>query len=514
MYRRPTGSAKVNAPFKPLQISRPVEASDVPVPKIRALVPQKRGLLSVKVEENKRPVSGEGSRYNVLWRKVKNKKNKTWDGDGILSVENGYATVKNSANGKPVVSNSRFTSPIEIGDIIKMGYIEIQAEYVYTEVTKPPSDSKLIDGGKLSGHFQTPSLSKPLSKSKLGPRHDPKSAGAIVMPRPLEPIGRKVIDVVIDPLLGSKLRPHQIEGIKFLYQCIMGMKHYQGRGALLADDMGLGKTLMAITLIWTLLKQCPFDDEPFLVKRVLVVCPVTLIGNWKNEFRKWLGKDRIGIFVVDSKTANIRDFVAGRIYQVMIIGYEKIRSVANELKLANFDLVICDEGHRLKTATNKSAQAILSLNTKRRIILSGTPIQNDLSEFYSMVDFLNPEILGTYAQFKKLFEIPIMKSRQPTAMKRDIEKGNAQSEELSRITEQFILRRSVKTLENYLPPKTETVLFCLPTAKQREVYVSLLNSKEIKDCFQNDSAQDHLLAITLLKKVCNSPALVDTDLTC
>jgi DNA repair and recombination protein RAD54B len=66
-----------------------------------------------------------------------------------------------------------------------------------------------------------------------------------------------------------------------------------------------------------------------------------------------LGKGRIGIFVVDSKTANIRDFVAGRIYQVMIIGYEKIGSVANELKLANFDLVICDEGHRLKTATNK-----------------------------------------------------------------------------------------------------------------------------------------------------------------
>jgi SNF2 family DNA or RNA helicase len=99
-------------------------------------------------------------------------------------------------------------------------------------------------------------------------------------------------------------------------------------------------------------------------------------------------------------------------------------------------------------------------------------------------------------------------------MKKSIERGNAQSQELSRITEQFISRRSVETLENYLPPKTETVHFCSPTAKQREVYVSLLNSRDIKDCFKNDSAQDYLLAITLLKNVYNSPALADTDLTC
>lgn len=90
---------------------------------------------------------------------------------------------------------------------------------------------------------------------KIGPRHDPKAPDAVVLPRPKMPSGTKAVDVVIDPIISRYLRPHQKEGVKFLYECIMGMKEFEGQGAILADEMGLGKTLTVIALIWTLLSH-------------------------------------------------------------------------------------------------------------------------------------------------------------------------------------------------------------------------------------------------------------------
>ena len=121
----------------------------------------------------------------------------------------------------------------------------------------------------------------------------------------------------------------------------------------------------------------------------------------------------------------------------MIIGYEKLRLLqeADELKDANFDIIICDEGHKLKSANNRAAQAIKSLKSTRRIILSGTPIQNDLGEFFVMIDFVNPGLLGTYQSFKKEFENPILKARLPDASKKDKELGMSRSAELAKLTE-------------------------------------------------------------------------------
>lgn len=111
-------------------------------------------------------------------------------------------------------------------------------------------------------------------------------------------------------------------------------------------------------------------------------------------------------------------------------------------------------GHRLKTEKNKAAQAIRALNTPRRIILSGTPLQNDLHEFFIMVDFVNPGLLESYATFRKEFENPILKSRQPGVSRKDVEKGKGRSDELARITSMFILRRTAEILSAYLPPKS------------------------------------------------------------
>lgn len=381
---------------------------------------------------------------------------------------------------------------------------EISAENFYSTPKK-----SVAMGAQFKNPMLTTTIMPQNSTGAPQPRHDPNTENAVVMKRPMDcPRGKQIVDVVIDPFLGKHLRKHQQEGVKFLYECVMGLRDFNGQGAVLADEMGLGKTLQTIALIWTLLKQNPIHGSEGVIKKALIVCPVTLIDNWKSEFRKWLGNERIGVFVAESKKDKLTDFTHGKSYSVMIIGYEKLRSVQEELKKGGgIDIVIADEGHRLKTAQNKSALAIKNLNTQRRIILSGTPIQNDLSEFYTMVDFVNPGLLATYNTFKKEFEGPILRSRQPEASKADIEKGTAREAELSSLTRMFILRRTAEIMAEFLKPKTEYVVFCKPTQAQVQVYNHVLQSPFCGKVL-GGGTESSLQLITLLKKVCNAPSLL------
>ncbi|EED22185.1 dsDNA-dependent ATPase (Rad54b), putative [Talaromyces stipitatus ATCC 10500] len=368
-------------------------------------------------------------------------------------------------------------------------------------------------GGVIGTAFKNPlketSTATLQSVVKPIPRHDPNAPGALVMKRPkTAPKGQTIVDVVVDPFLTKHLREHQREGVKFLYECVMGLRDYNGEGAILADEMGLGKTLQTITLLWTLLKQNFIYEAAPVVKKALIVCPVTLINNWRKEFRKWLGNERIGVFVFDDKRKKLTDFTMGKAYNVMIIGYEKLRTVQEGLlKGHGIDIVIADEGHRLKTVQNKSGQAIQALNTAKRIILSGTPIQNDLSEFFAAVDLVNPGILGTYKNFMKEFEGPIVRSQQPEATIRDIEKGETRGEELRELTSMFILRRTADILSRYLPPKTEYVILCNPTSVQASIYRHVLGSPIFQTALGNTEGAFSLL--TILKKLCNSPSLLN-----
>lgn len=486
-------------------------------------------------------------------RKFTTKTHKTWDGDGILSVRDGYAYLQDDSGRE--MGKTMFNSPLLPGSTLGVGGKEVEVETLISKADylaiRPPremvtkSTSRLEEPTKLllskaqiykngagrtavpankfyapvpktlaaKSTFKTPLLrTTVMAAENCGvptPRHDPNAPRALVMKRPTNcPKGKQIVDVVLDPILVDRLRPHQREGVEFLYECVMGLRSFNGQGALLADEMGLGKSLTTIALLWTLLKQNPIYGHGSVIKKALIVCPVTLIRNWKREFKKWLGNERIGVLVADGqKHLHLRDFTHGKNYSVMIIGYEKLRSVQNELaKGGGIDIVVADEGHRLKTSQNKSAQAIKSLNTPRRIILSGTPMQNDLSEFFAMVDFVNPGILGPYSTFKKEFEGPIMKGRQPGASTTDINNGTVKQEELSELTGQFILRRSASILRGFLPPKTEYVIFCRPTRAQVEVYQSVLQSPLFGKVLGSSEAS--LQLITMLKKVCNSPALL------
>ena len=156
--------------------------------------------------------------------------------------------------------------------------------------------------------------------------------------------------------------------------------------------------------------------------------------------------------------------------------------------------------------------------------MTGTPIQNDLGELWTMVDFVNPGLLDTYAVFKKTFEQPIVRARQPGATRKVVELGKGRSVALSEITKKFVLRRTSEILATYLPSKCapslflscgalrlmvdEYVVFCAPTTLQRRVYKALLESQGLLNCLYHGDINAHLKAITIMRKICNAMTLI------
>jgi len=165
-------------------------------------------------------------------------------------------------------------------------------------------------------------------------------------------------EISVDSCLVAKLREHQRHGILFLYECLMGLRVPNYSGAILADEMGLGKTLQCITLIWTMLKKGPYGKP--IVKRVLIITPSSLCNNWEKEFIKWLGCHRISPYVIDGKNKP-KDFIKYPRNSVMIISYEMFIKCYMEISEIGFDLIVCDEGHRLKNSNVKAAKVIIHL---------------------------------------------------------------------------------------------------------------------------------------------------------
>ena len=192
------------------------------------------------------------------------------------------------------------------------------------------------------------------------------------------------VPVVIDPRLAKVLRPHQIEGVKFLYRCTTGLIDPRANGCIMADEMGLGKTLQCITLMWTLLKQSP-EGGKSTIQKCVIACPSSLVRNWANELVKWLGKDTVTPFAIDGKgtkaelTAQLKQWAisSGRSVTrpVLIVSYETLRLNVGELADVPIGLLLCDEGHRLKNGESQTFVALNGLKVDRRVILSGTPIQ-------------------------------------------------------------------------------------------------------------------------------------------
>jgi len=325
------------------------------------------------------------------------------------------------------------------------------------------------------------------------------------------------VPVVIDPKLAKVLRPHQIEGVRFMYKCVTGMIDEKANGCIMADEMGLGKTLQCITLLWTLLKQSP-DAGKTTIQKAIVACPSSLVRNWANELTKWLGADAVTPFAIDGKaskeelTRQLRQWAiaSGRSVTrpVIIVSYETLRLNVEELKSAPIGLMLCDEGHRLKNGDSQTFSALNNLNVSRRVILSGTPIQNDLSEYFSLISFANPDLLGSRLEFRKRFELPILRGRDADACEDERKKGDECLAELLAIVNKFIIRRTNDILSKYLPVKYEHVVFCNLAPFQLDLYNYFITSPDIQALLRGKGSQP-LKAIGILKKLCNHPDLLN-----
>ncbi|KAJ3025721.1 UNVERIFIED_CONTAM: DNA-dependent ATPase protein rad54 [Siphonaria sp. JEL0065] len=333
---------------------------------------------------------------------------------------------------------------------------------------------------------------------------------ALGKPQPVQQV-----HVVIDPILAKVLRKHQVEGVKFLYDCLTGIKKEDAFGCIMADEMGLGKTLQCITILWTLLRQSPEPGKP-TIDKAIIVCPSSLVKNWSNELKKWLGSHRINSLACDNKggreqsSKDLEQFVAakgrGVTQPVLIISYESLRGYSELLSRTEIGLLLCDEGHRLKNADSQTYVSLNGLNAKRRVILTGTPVQNDLVEYYSLLSFAIPGVLGTEAEFRKNFENPIQKGRDALASDKERVAGEEKLKELLGIANKFIIRRTAELLTKFLPTKYEHVVFCKLSPLQLQLYKSFCSAPETKNLL-NGAGSQPLKAITLLKKLCTHPAL-------
>ncbi|EEY57661.1 DNA repair and recombination protein RAD54 [Phytophthora infestans T30-4] len=326
------------------------------------------------------------------------------------------------------------------------------------------------------------------------------------------------IKVVVPEIVGKFLRPHQREGVQFMFDCVCQVKGFDGQGCILADDMGLGKTLQSITLMYTLLLT-GMDMKP-TVNRAIVVCPTSLVKNWDDEIIKWLhGRVKtVALFEAKRETVikGINQFIEGSkrprpgfSAQVLIISYETFRMHAQKFAdtPACCDLLICDEAHRLKNANSQINKALSSLACRKRVLLSGTPMQNDLEEFFAMVDFTNPNILGTPSEFRKNYLGPILIGREPDSTDRERQVAQSCSAMLCEIVNQFILRRGNILNAKHLPPKLMQVICCPLSPLQDKLYNHFLSSSACRDMMKRSSA-NVLSSITALKKLCNHPLLI------
>ncbi|CEP62823.1 DNA-dependent ATPase RDH54 LALA0_S06e04654g [Lachancea lanzarotensis] len=521
------------------------------------------------------------SYYFTTYRKRSTKKNKTWDGDGICTKLNNGGLRFYKENGQFMGTSQGIPADNEIYEkIFSCAGFEVQLDSQICEepeITRiaailgkstsasgvssrstslSPSPPRIVASKvhkpniaipmvKKSTQFtQSTHLSSKTRTTSYSPLFDPAQVeNALIMNR----FEEADVDVIVDPILSRHLRPHQRVGVKFMYDCVLGLsrpadyeddgttvtkleKMDELNGCLLADEMGLGKTLMTITLIWTLLKQTPIPSKTSptmsglfnhgVCGKVLVICPVTLIGNWKREFQKWLGLNRIGVLTLSTKSTpekdklEVRNFLkVQRSYQVLVIGYEKLLNVSDTLIecRSSIGLLVCDEGHRLKNSQSKTLNALKSLDVPRKVLLTGTPIQNDLSEFYTILSFLNDGILGSFPNFKRDFINPITASRDVNNKYNEIVqgKGAAKSQELIELTKKLTLRRTSDTIAKFLPPKTDIVLFCRPTSHQYKAFESVLMNTSIN--MSNMTYSSSLALITLFKKICNSPSLIRQD---
>uniref|UniRef100_A0A3P9MC35 DNA excision repair protein ERCC-6-like n=1 Tax=Oryzias latipes TaxID=8090 RepID=A0A3P9MC35_ORYLA len=332
--------------------------------------------------------------------------------------------------------------------------------------------------------------------------------------------------------LHDKLYGYQREGVSFLY----GLYRDGRKGGILADDMGLGKTIQVISFLSGM-----YDNE--LIKHTLLIMPTSLITNWIKEFSRWTPGMRVKEFHGASKAERTRSLekvqrrsgVVITTYNMLLNNWQQLSSYQG--KEFCWDYVILDEAHKIKNTSSKTAKSAYAIPSKNRVLLTGTPVQNNLREMWALFDFAcQGTLLGTGKTFKTEYENPITRAREKDATPGEKALGSRMSDNLMAIIKPYFLRRtkaevqrnelcekeklhsSAENQEDQPDPaaampqlkrKNDLIVWTYLSAVQEEIYRQFIDLDCIKELLL--TTRSPLAELTVLKKLCDHPRLLSTD---
>ncbi|HEX6452473.1 MAG TPA: DEAD/DEAH box helicase [Trebonia sp.] len=288
----------------------------------------------------------------------------------------------------------------------------------------------------------------------------------------------------------GELRPYQERGLAWL--SFLGDL---GLGAILADDMGLGKTIQLLALI-----SASGTAEASGAGATLLICPMSLVGNWQREAARFTPELRVYVHHGAERRAGDELAAAVGDADFVITTYQTATRDREALAVLPWARVVCDEAQAIKNHATAQAKAIRALPATSRIALTGTPVENQLSELWSIMEFVNPGLLGSAASFREHYAVPVERHGSEEATQR-----------LRRITQPFLLRRlkTDKSIISDLPDKQEINVWCNLTQEQASLYQATVDDMLARiDAAEEDIQRRGLVLATMakLKQVCNHPA--------
>ncbi|XP_051119835.1 protein CHROMATIN REMODELING 20 [Andrographis paniculata] len=300
--------------------------------------------------------------------------------------------------------------------------------------------------------------------------------------------------VRIPPSISGKLKPHQVAGIRFMWENIVQSVRKvrsgdKGLGCILAHTMGLGKTFQVITFLYAAMRSVDLG-----LRTALIVTPVSVIHNWRFEFMKWrpLELKPLRIFMLEDapRERRVQLLTKWRIKGgIFIIGYSAFRNLSlgkyvKDRDLARAishalqegpDILVCDEAHIIKNTRADTTQALKQVKCQRRIALTGSPLQNNLMEYYCMVDFVREGFLGSSHEFRNRFQNPIENGQHTNSTADDVKIMNQRSHILYEQLKGFVQRMDMNVVKKDLPPKTVFVISVKLSTLQRKLYKRFLD---------------------------------------
>ncbi|CAM0956915.1 unnamed protein product [Alopecurus aequalis] len=300
--------------------------------------------------------------------------------------------------------------------------------------------------------------------------------------------------VRIPSSISAKLKPHQVSGIRFMWENVIQSVRTvksgdKGFGCILAHNMGLGKTFQVITFLYAVMRCTQLG-----FRTALIVTPVNVLHNWRKEFTKWHPAELkpLRVYMLEDVTRVKRLYLLNKWRAkggVLLIGYSSFRSLslgrharekdtADEISNAlqcGPDILVCDEAHMIKNRRADITHALKQVRTQRRIALTGSPLQNNLMEYYCMVDFVREGFLGSSHEFRNRFQNPIENGQHTNSTSDDVKIMNQRSHILYEQLKGFVQRMDMNVVKNDLPPKKVFVITVKLSQLQRKLYRRFLD---------------------------------------